>query len=89
MSLGPRSFLSICSTPAVRWVSEQTNSTNFAESASAFVCDITRSLKMNDDMAVTRMPDPDAETAWRYTKGEHISIGSWLVRLSCRMLTTA
>jgi hypothetical protein len=68
---GPRSYLSICSKPAVKWVSEQTRSTNFAESASAFVCDITRRLKMDGDLSISRMPEPDVETAWRYTKGAH------------------
>jgi hypothetical protein len=54
----------------VRWVSEQTKSTSFAKSASAFVCDISRRLKMDGDLSISRMPDPDAETAWRYTKGK-------------------
>jgi hypothetical protein len=63
---GPQSHLSICSKPAVKWVSEQTRSTNFAESASAFVCDITRRLKMDGDLSISRMLEPDAETAWRY-----------------------
>ena len=77
-SLGPRSYLSICSKPAVKWVSEQTSSTNFAESASAFVCDVTRRLKMDVDLSTSRMPEPDAETAWRYTKGKKLSI-TWSV----------
>lgn len=71
MALGPRSYLSICSKPAVRWVSEQAKSTDFAKSASAFVCDITQRLKMDGDFAISKMPDPDAETAWRYAKGNH------------------
>ncbi|KAF2214723.1 hypothetical protein CERZMDRAFT_95115 [Cercospora zeae-maydis SCOH1-5] len=65
---GPRSFLSICSQPAVKWVTEQTGRLDFSEAARQFAHDITRRLKMDDDISVARAPEPDAETAWRYTK---------------------
>jgi hypothetical protein len=31
-------------------------------------------LKMDGDLSVSRVPDPDAETAWRYTKGINRSL---------------
>ncbi|PIB02544.1 hypothetical protein CB0940_00175 [Cercospora beticola] len=65
---GPRSFLSICSRPAVKWVSEQTGRLDFSETASQFASDISRRLKMDADLSVARAPEPGAETAWRYTE---------------------
>ncbi|KAK4623535.1 ABC-transporter-regulating transcription factor [Fulvia fulva] len=65
---GPRSFLSVCSKPAVKWVSEQTGRADFADIASYFASDITRRLKMDADISPTRAPEPDAETAWQYTE---------------------
>ena len=32
--------------------------------------DITRRLKMDADLSLARMPEPDATTAWKYTKGK-------------------
>ncbi|KAK5739936.1 hypothetical protein LTR17_005032 [Elasticomyces elasticus] len=64
---GPRSYLSICSRPAVQWVSEQTQSPHFTKMASDFASDITRRLKMDAGLSSSRAPEPDPETAWRYT----------------------
>lgn len=69
ITTGPRSFLSVCSKPAVKWVSEQTGRADFADIASHFASDITRRLKMDADISPTRAPEPDAETAWHYTEG--------------------
>jgi hypothetical protein len=81
VATGPRSYLSICSKPAVKWVCKQTGSTDFAESASAFVCDVSRHLKMDSDLSASRMPEPDAETAWRYTKSTSCH-NTWSISLS-------
>lgn len=62
--------MSICSKPAVKWVSEHTGSTSFARAADAFACDITRRLKMDSELSASRIADPDPETAWRYTAGK-------------------
>jgi hypothetical protein len=70
----------------VKWVSEQTKSTTFAESASAFVCDVTQRLKMNVDLSASRMPEPDAETAWRYTKGTHRPVTSFSCHLALSVI---
>jgi hypothetical protein len=41
---------------------------SFAEIASDLVIDITRRLKMDEDISSSRAPEPDPETAWRYTR---------------------
>jgi hypothetical protein len=60
--------MSVCSQPAIRWISEQTRDPSFADVASAFVIDVTGRLKMGADISTSRAPEPDAETARLYTK---------------------
>jgi hypothetical protein len=66
---GPRSYLSICSKPGVKWVSKKTGSKRFDESAGKFAAYITHRLKIEKSLPTTRRPDPDIATAWRYTNG--------------------
>ncbi|KAK5162732.1 uncharacterized protein LTR77_011215 [Saxophila tyrrhenica] len=65
---GPRSYLSICSKPGVRWVNGKTQSVDFSQTAAEFSSYITGRLKMDTDLSSARVPDPDPQTAWRYTR---------------------
>ncbi|KAK5304001.1 hypothetical protein LTR99_004457 [Exophiala xenobiotica] len=65
---GPRSFLSLCSKPAIGWVGEKTGSLRFADVAIAFTKDVTRRLKMEKRVSKDTVPEPPPEIAWTYTK---------------------
>ncbi|TVY54622.1 putative transcriptional regulatory protein [Lachnellula cervina] len=65
---GPGSFLSICSKPGVDWVGEKTGSSDFIGIARMFSRDVTRLLKLDCKISLDRTPEPDRETAYRYTK---------------------
>ncbi|TVY34894.1 putative transcriptional regulatory protein [Lachnellula occidentalis] len=65
---GPGSFLSICSKPGMNWVGEKTGSSDFIAIAGMFTRDVTRQLKLDCKISLDRTPEPDRETAWRYTK---------------------
>lgn len=66
---GPRSYLSICSKPGVQWVEKKLGTSEFSEPARRFTSYITGQLKIEGRLSSTRMPEPDAATAWRYTAG--------------------
>lgn len=65
---GPGSFLSICSKPGVDWVGEKTGSSDFIGIARMFSRDVTRLLKLDCKISLDRTPEPDRETAYRFTK---------------------
>ncbi|KAJ2905583.1 hypothetical protein MKZ38_004877 [Zalerion maritima] len=65
---GPRSYLSICSKPGIQWVSERTGSSNFHDVATSFTTDTTRWLKVGKKLSKEIKPEPDPETAWKYTR---------------------
>ncbi|KIV79464.1 hypothetical protein PV11_07026 [Exophiala sideris] len=66
-NLGPRSFLSICSKPGTRWVASKTGSSTFSQSARKFTSYITSRLKIERMLSKEQKPEPDQETAWRFT----------------------
>ncbi|KAH7351463.1 fungal-specific transcription factor domain-containing protein [Pyrenochaeta sp. MPI-SDFR-AT-0127] len=63
---GPMSYLSICSSPAIRWISQVASTPEFASSASTFSLDTTRTLKMDKKMSSNREHEPDHDTARIY-----------------------
>ncbi|KAF2186192.1 hypothetical protein K469DRAFT_687197 [Zopfia rhizophila CBS 207.26] len=64
---GPVSYLSICSSPAMKWVSERASAPDFMSSATTFSLNTTRRLKMDEKLPPDRAPEPDVETAWTYS----------------------
>ncbi|OQU99347.1 Fungal specific transcription factor domain-containing protein [Cladophialophora immunda] len=65
---GPTSFISICSTAGIQWVSERTKSSSFVNSANEFTAGITRLLKIDKRFPSTPIKEPDAATAFLYTR---------------------
>ncbi|KAH7077568.1 fungal-specific transcription factor domain-containing protein [Paraphoma chrysanthemicola] len=63
---GPMSYLSICSTPAVRWISRVGSAPEFASSASTFSLETTRPLKLDKRLSLDRAHEPDHDTARLY-----------------------
>ncbi|KAB8212103.1 fungal-specific transcription factor domain-containing protein [Aspergillus parasiticus] len=63
---GPGSWLSICSTPGVQWVSAKAGTTRFDEIAQDLVMGWTKKLTLASDSIRERCPEPGVETAWRY-----------------------
>lgn len=66
--VGPRTFLSICSTPAISWISSRLGSNDFQPIAARLLRDITQRLKPSPSLHLERKPDPLPEDAWRYTE---------------------
>ena len=60
--------MSICSQPSIDWVSKKVEGLNFQESATRFMRDMTRRLKLAKKIASQRALEPDAETALRYSQ---------------------
>ncbi|KAJ5585689.1 fungal-specific transcription factor domain-containing protein [Penicillium hetheringtonii] len=63
---GPGSWLSICSTPGVRWVSAKTGTTRFHEIADGLVMGWTKKLTLASDTNRERCPEPELGNAWKY-----------------------
>lgn len=69
ISPGFKSYLSICSEPGIKWVTAQIADSSFRGIATTFMKDVARLLKTNKRLSPNRVPEPEAEWAWRYTKG--------------------
>lgn len=67
--VGPGSWLSICSTPGVQWVSAKTGTTRFYDVAQGLVIGWTKKLTMAPDTTRERCPEPEVENAWKYVTG--------------------
>ncbi|KAJ5359041.1 fungal-specific transcription factor domain-containing protein [Penicillium cataractarum] len=63
---GPGSWLSICSTPGVQWVSAKACTTRFHEIAQGLVMGWTKRLTLTSDTIRERCPEPGIENAWKY-----------------------
>ncbi|KAE8141779.1 hypothetical protein BDV38DRAFT_268086 [Aspergillus pseudotamarii] len=63
---GPGSWLSICSTPGVQWVSAKAGTTRFHEIAQRLVVGWTKRLTLSSDTIRERCPEPGIENAWKY-----------------------
>lgn len=68
-TLGPRSCLSLCSQSGIEWIESKTGTSGFRRSAQIFISDITRRLKLAKGLSRNRTPDPDRESARKYTAG--------------------
>ncbi|OQU99364.1 Fungal specific transcription factor domain-containing protein [Cladophialophora immunda] len=64
---GPASYLSICSEPAVDWVSHHIGASNFRTLALRLTTDVMRSEKLERTVQSERTPEPDSQTAWKWT----------------------
>ncbi|CAI7580131.1 unnamed protein product [Penicillium pancosmium] len=63
---GPGSWLSICSTPGVQWVSAKTGTTRFYDVALGLVMGWTRKLTLASGTNRERCPEPGVGNAWKY-----------------------
>ncbi|KIW06082.1 uncharacterized protein PV09_03253 [Verruconis gallopava] len=63
---GPTSYLSICSHPAVRWISQMGSAPDFVSTAQNFSLNTTRTLKLDSKLSTERAPEPDADIARIY-----------------------
>lgn len=68
-SVGPNSYLSICSEPGIDWVIDRSAVPYFRDIAGAFMTDVTRRLKSERRLPRQRVPEPTSELAWTYTRG--------------------
>ncbi|OAG35273.1 hypothetical protein AYO21_10544 [Fonsecaea monophora] len=64
---GPSSYLSICSEPAVDWVSHHIGAPDFRTLALRLTADVMRSEKLERAVQSERTPEPDFQTAWKWT----------------------
>lgn len=67
---GPGSWVSICSQPGLRWVSERAGNTDFAQSAKSLTLGWSRRLKFLSPLTRSEQPEPDEEKAWEYCTGK-------------------
>ena len=67
---GPGSWVSICSQPGQRWISERIGNTDFIQSAKTLTLSWSRRLKFMSPRNKAEEPEPDEATAWRYCIGE-------------------
>ncbi|OAL34609.1 hypothetical protein AYO20_06026 [Fonsecaea nubica] len=64
---GPSSYLSICSEPAVDWVSHHIGAPDFRTLALRLTADVMRSEKLERAVQSERTPEPDFQTARKWT----------------------
>ncbi|KAJ2893453.1 hypothetical protein MKZ38_008661 [Zalerion maritima] len=64
---GPASYLSICSFSAVEWVSRRIGIPDFLASAKRLSKDVSRGECLNRIIDPSRTPEPDMETAFKWT----------------------
>ena len=69
LPLGPVSYLSIISAPALSWIEGRAGSMSLKENLVRLGQEIHNILTMDGDLQQTRVPEPDDQTAWEYTKG--------------------
>lgn len=67
---GPWSFLSICSKPAIAWVTAKTQIPDFKLVADTLNSNITARLKLEGNRSYTRSPEPGPELAWECVNGK-------------------
>lgn len=65
--VGPRTFLSVCSAPAISWISRQLQDDSFQPVAARLLRNITTRLRPFQSVPLGRKPEPSREDAWRYT----------------------
>jgi hypothetical protein len=73
-SPGPASYLSICSEPAVDWVSRHIGVPDFRTLARRLTTDVMRSEKLERTVQSERAPEPDMRTAWKWTAGRLLTV---------------
>ncbi|KEF53908.1 uncharacterized protein A1O9_10310 [Exophiala aquamarina CBS 119918] len=67
---GNASYLSICSSKGVEWISRRTGSGEFVSSAHKFATEVSRTLKLSLPQSSKRVPEPDNAAAERWTTGQ-------------------
>ncbi|KAL5603881.1 hypothetical protein FOVSG1_006631 [Fusarium oxysporum f. sp. vasinfectum] len=65
---GPRSFVSFCSEPGVKWIDSKVNSGDFESAATRFTTYVARMLKFSGTLSTSRVSEPPSELAMQYTK---------------------
>ncbi len=68
--VGPGSWVSICSQPGQRWISERIGNTDFNQSAKTLILSWSQRLKILSPRNKSEEPEPDEATAWRYCTGK-------------------
>ncbi|OCL02150.1 hypothetical protein AOQ84DRAFT_349537 [Glonium stellatum] len=52
----------------MKWVSERVGASDFVATANTLSLNVTRTLKLDRKLDVQREPEPDPESAWKYTQ---------------------
>ncbi|OQV00980.1 Fungal specific transcription factor domain-containing protein isoform 3 [Cladophialophora immunda] len=66
--MGPSSWITICSPPGLKWVAERSGTNALAECAKDLTLSWSQRLKFAGLQHRDDSPEPDAQTAWLYTK---------------------
>ncbi|OAL23302.1 hypothetical protein AYO22_06352 [Fonsecaea multimorphosa] len=66
--MGPSSWITICSLPGLKWVAERSGTNALAEYAKDLTLSWSQRLKFAGLQHRDKSPEPDAQTAWLYTK---------------------
>ena len=69
---GARSFLSACSKPAIRWVTDRTGASDYGAFASSLLDDAGIRLKLDGPLREYGL-EPDKETARKWSDGVSVS----------------
>lgn len=65
--VGPRTFLSVCSAPAISWIYNQVQNDSFQPIAARLLQSITARLRPSQSIPLARKPEPSREEALKYT----------------------
>ncbi|KID91330.1 Transcription factor, fungi, partial [Metarhizium majus ARSEF 297] len=65
---GPRSSMSMCSKPAIKWVRERVKTPDMQVTSQKFAEGIAQRLKIDKPLSFERQPEPSELDAWRYAK---------------------
>lgn len=68
---GPWSWVSVCSSPGLKWVSERAGNDDFVDIAYGLTKTWSRRLKMNRFRPIkSKWPEPEKRDAWKYVTGK-------------------
>jgi hypothetical protein len=67
-TIGPGSFLSICSKSGIEWVEEKIGEVGFARLARSLTHNISQRLKLEIAVAPSRAPEPAPDISWHYVQ---------------------
>ncbi|KAM3519580.1 hypothetical protein MY4038_009746 [Beauveria bassiana] len=65
---GPRSFMSFCSPPGVKWINSRLECPQLGSISSQLIAGVAGKLKLNGKLSAPMTGDPAPERAWEYAK---------------------